>query len=135
MAIPPTYIHVSSPLNNTGATHQPGAFFSDSTLITTLLGVDNTSNNTPVVPLAHDTTSNVNRLSSLFSKRKLVTSGGNVHNVLKRWRTKATPLANSTSSLLHEQLITSLDFSNLSSEIDGSNASLEQADVHPHQML
>ncbi|KAF4350435.1 hypothetical protein F8388_005459 [Cannabis sativa] len=44
-----------------------------------------------------------NRMSSLFTKRQLSTSGGNVRNVLKRCPTRGSPLADTTNINLLQQ--------------------------------
>uniref|UniRef100_A0A803QIP5 DUF4283 domain-containing protein n=1 Tax=Cannabis sativa TaxID=3483 RepID=A0A803QIP5_CANSA len=74
-----------------------------------------------------------NRMPSLFGKRQLVTSRGNVRNVLKRCCTKATPLVDSTNHNLHQQPNPSSELSNFSLVADGSGASLAQAGVQPRR--
>uniref|UniRef100_A0A803QDE9 CCHC-type domain-containing protein n=1 Tax=Cannabis sativa TaxID=3483 RepID=A0A803QDE9_CANSA len=73
------------------------------------------------------------RMSSLFSKRQLTTSGGNVRNVLKRCCTRLTPLSDTTNTLSHQHPDPSSEMSTLSLKADGNGASLAQADAQPRQ--
>ncbi|KAF4357228.1 hypothetical protein F8388_017440 [Cannabis sativa] len=72
MQIPPAYIHMSTEFN-TSSTMSSSTVISASTAATS----------PPVTE---------NRMSSLFTKRQLSTSGGNVRNVLKRCRTRVPSL-------------------------------------------
>uniref|UniRef100_A0A803Q5Z3 Uncharacterized protein n=1 Tax=Cannabis sativa TaxID=3483 RepID=A0A803Q5Z3_CANSA len=64
-----------------------------------------------------------NQMPSLFLKRQLVSSGGNVRQVLKRCRNRNTPLIDSTNTFQHQQLETIPELSNISLVADNIDAS------------
>uniref|UniRef100_A0A803QPC6 Uncharacterized protein n=1 Tax=Cannabis sativa TaxID=3483 RepID=A0A803QPC6_CANSA len=74
-----------------------------------------------------------NRISSLFTKRQLTTSGGNVRNVLKRCRTRGSPLADTTNLNLHQQSDSSSKCSHNSRVDEECVASLAKAASQPRQ--
>uniref|UniRef100_A0A803Q028 Zinc knuckle CX2CX4HX4C domain-containing protein n=1 Tax=Cannabis sativa TaxID=3483 RepID=A0A803Q028_CANSA len=135
MDTPPAYAHITPSLNIATAktSMQNEHLSSDLPITAPSSGLVNITSNNSDSTLAHDVYGNENRLSSLFSKRQLVTSSGNMRTVLKRCRTNASPLADATNSQMHDQLVSPSDFSSLSLEADGANAFLARADVQPRQ--
>uniref|UniRef100_A0A803Q743 Zinc knuckle CX2CX4HX4C domain-containing protein n=1 Tax=Cannabis sativa TaxID=3483 RepID=A0A803Q743_CANSA len=132
VATPPAYLHVPCSLQPNTSILQPQVENVNSTYVTT----NRVNSKLDSIPLSFNVasiTAKENKISALFSKRKLVSSGGNVRNVLKRCRTKAPPLPDSTNFSLYQQPDPSSELSHLSLGVEGSDASLGMADILPRQ--
>uniref|UniRef100_A0A803PVI8 CCHC-type domain-containing protein n=1 Tax=Cannabis sativa TaxID=3483 RepID=A0A803PVI8_CANSA len=112
MPIPPAYIHVSAP-------EFSSPLQSTSTAVT--------------ISAADSLLCTENRMNSLFSKRQLSVSGGNVRTVLKRCRTRGSPFADTTNINQHQRSDFSTDCHQHSQQNEDIDAFLAKAARQPRQ--
>uniref|UniRef100_A0A803Q9W4 Reverse transcriptase domain-containing protein n=1 Tax=Cannabis sativa TaxID=3483 RepID=A0A803Q9W4_CANSA len=133
VATPPAYVHVPPQSSSSPFSQDSTPVTTNSTLVTSIpldFSIATISTATTTSPTFTHTE---NRMSSIFTKRQHVSTSGNVRTVLKRCRTRMTPLEDSTNLSTHQYPEASYENTDVSLQADGDGALLVKADVQPRQ--
>uniref|UniRef100_A0A803PA43 Uncharacterized protein n=1 Tax=Cannabis sativa TaxID=3483 RepID=A0A803PA43_CANSA len=135
ISTPPAYIHLANQTNTNSTPISPTTVDSNTILVrpTTITNVDASESNFNNLSTHQHSNVHDNRVAFVFSKRQLVSSSGNVRQVLRRCRTRSSPLANSINMLEQPTVNPAFEFSDLSLKDDTKDAKLAQADPQPRQ--